>query len=151
MTYLESITYLTGNFIQVCQFVVKNAYRVISLTSMKEKETAYTIHDMSKAEYAEALAKAYVVEHKGLSEQQLIAFFSSAHGLSKKDLDNLKKVLNKRDYIVSYFYIDNTSKLAREEVAIYESIIRELKEYISLAEDLNVSLSKACDRLYRDF
>ncbi len=60
-------------------------------------------------------------------------------------------MLNKRDYLVSYFYLENTSRLALEEVAIYESIIKELKEYVELASKLNVSLSKACDRLYSQF
>ncbi len=151
MTYLESITYLTGNFIQVCQFAIKNAYRVISLTAAKEKETAYMAGSLSQVESAEAIAQAYLVEHKGLSEQQLIIFFENAKGLSKKDMDNLRKVLNKRDYIVNAFYIENTPKLAREDMNVYEAIIKELKENVSLAETLNLSLSKACDRLYRDF
>lgn len=151
MTYLESITYLTGKFIQVCQFAVKNAYRVISLTSVKEKENAYMAGSLTQVESAEAIAKAYILQNKGLSEHQLILFFENAKGISKKDMDNLRKILSKRDYIVSYFYIENTPRMAREDVAVYESLITELKEYISIAESLNLSLSKACDRLYRDF
>ena len=56
MTYLESITYLTGNFLQVSQFAIKNAYRVITLTESKEKETPYMAGASSLAEAAEALA-----------------------------------------------------------------------------------------------
>lgn len=151
MTYLESITYLTGNFIQVCQFAIKNAYRIVSLTSAKEKETPYMVGSMSVVESAEAVAKAYFIQNKGLSDYQLINFFENSKGLSKKDMDTLRKLLSKRDYIVNYFFLDNSSKLAREEVAVYESIIKELHEYVDMAEKLNVTLSKACVRLYDSF
>ncbi len=151
MTYLESITYLTGNFLQVSQFAIKNAYRVITLTESKEKETPYMAGAISLAEAAEALAKAYLTMNNSLSGEELVQFFSLHKGLSSKDFKDLKLILNKRDYLVSYFYLENTSRLALEEVAIYESIIKELKEYVELASTLNVSLSKACDRLYSQF
>lgn len=151
MTYLEKITYLTGNYLQISQFVIKNAYRVIALTEGKEKESYYLSQSSSYVESCEANAKAYILKNESLSGQQLIQFFSMHEGLSKKDFKDLSTVLSKRDYLVSYFYIENSSRMAREDVAIYESIIKELNEYIELANKVNVSLSKACDRLYSSF
>jgi hypothetical protein len=72
MTYLESITYLTGNFLQVSQFALKNAYRVICLTEGKEKETPYMAGALSQVEACEALAKAYLTMNKSLSGEELI-------------------------------------------------------------------------------
>lgn len=151
MTYLESITYLTGNFIQVSQFVLRNAYRVISLTAAKNKENAYLSGGMSQIEAAEAIANAYILQNKGMGLGSLLKFFEIHPGLSKKDSDDLRSVLNKREYLISYFYIENSNRLAMEDVAVYESVIRELKEYIEKANNLNLSLSKACDRLYQAF
>ncbi len=151
MTYLESITYLTGNFLQVSQFALKNAYRVITLTEGKEKETPYMAGGLSQVEACEALAKAYLTMNKSLSGEELSQFFVIHKGLSSKDYKDLKLMLAKRDYLVSYFYIENTPRFALEEVAVYESVIKELKEYVELANKLNVSLSKACDRLYNQF
>lgn len=150
MTYLESITYLTGNFLQVSQFALKNAYRVICLTEGIDKKTPYIFGADLIASF-EAIAKSYVINNQALSGEQLIAFFSLHKGLSNQDMADLKKVLKKRDYLVSYFYIENSAQLAREEIAVYESKINELKEYVDLASKLNVSLSKACDRLYNAF
>lgn len=151
MTYLEKITYLTGNFLQVSQFALKNAYRVIALSEGKSRETHYFSGDMTQVEACEAIAREYLHKGLNLSGAELADFFSKHQGLSVKDYNNLKKMLLKRDYIVSLFYIENSSQLAREEVAIYESKINELQEYVDLASKLNVSLSKACDRLYDMF
>ncbi len=151
MTYLESITYLTGNFIQVSQFVLRNAYRVISLTAAKNKENAYLSGGMSQIEAAEAIANAYILQNKGMGLGSLLKFFEIHPGLSKKDSDDLRFVLNKREYLISFFYIENSNRLAMEDVAVYESVIRELKEYIEKANNLNLSLSKACDKLYQAF
>ena len=92
MTYLESITYLTGNFLQVSQFAIKNAYRVITLTESKEKETPYMAGASSLAEAAEALAKAYLTMNKSLSGEELVQFFSLHKGLSSKDFKDLKLI-----------------------------------------------------------
>ncbi len=151
MTYLEKITFLTGNFLQVSQFVIKNAYRVICLTEGKNKETHYLSKSPEYIEGYESLARSYIIKNESLSGQQLITFFENHVGLSKKDFNDLVKILKKRDYLVSYFFIENSPKMAREEVAVYESLIKELNEYIELANKLNVSLAKACDRLYDMF
>lgn len=151
MTYLESITFLTGRFLQVSQFALKNAYRVVSLTYGKENETPYMKGSMTRQEACEAIAASYLLQNRTFSGKDLITFFEVHPGLSNRDFDALKFVLNKRDYLVSYFFIENSPLLAREEIAIYESKINELKEYVDKAEKLNVSLSKACDRLYGSF
>jgi hypothetical protein len=44
--------------------------------------------------------------------------------------------------------MDNSEALGREEVAIYESKIKELEEYCQDCDKLNVELNKLCDRFY---
>ena len=124
MTYLEKITYLTGNFIQLSQFTLKNAFRFICLLDNKNRENAYT--EQSDAGFV-------VAENKGLS---------------LKDYQKLTFVLKKRDYIVSAFYLDNANQIATEEIAVYVSKINELQGYCDKAMELNQNLVKECDRLY---
>ena len=124
MTYLEKITYLTGNFIQLSQFTLKNAFRFICLLDNKNRENAST--EQSDAGFV-------VAENKGLS---------------LKDYQKLTFVLKKRDYIVSAFYLDNANQIATEEIAVYVSKINELQGYCDKAMELNQNLVKECDRLY---
>lgn len=148
MTYLEKITYLTGNFIQLSQFTLKNAFRFVTLLENKAKETVYT--ERSDASYimAENQAKNLIVDYTFQGSEQILAFLKGM-GLSVKDYEALSFVLKKRDYVVSAFYLDNANQIATEEIAVYVSKINELQGYCDKAIALNKRLAEECDRLYR--
>ncbi len=147
MTYLEKITYLTGNFIQLAQFTLKNAFRFTSLLENKNRGNAYT--EQSDAGYvlAEKKAKDLIVDYTFKGSDEILAYLSDK-GLSTKDYQKLSFILKKRDYVVSAFYLDNASQIATEEIAVYVSKINELQEYCDKAIELNRILAKECDRLY---
>lgn len=151
MTYLERITYLTGNFIQVCQFTVKNAFRVIALTEGKEKQTYYMQNSYEYIQTLEATSKEYLKSSESLSGEKLSEFFTSHHGLSSKDLKDLTSLLTFRDKLIASFYLDNSYAISKEDVTVYEGLIADLTKKIEKLEKLNVSFSKACDRLYDSF
>lgn len=147
MTYLETITYLTGRYLQVSQFALKNAYRLVTLTEGAKKETPYFSEDETYEEALESQAIDLFKKNKSLSGEEQIAYFETREGISEKDRKNLYKVLRKRDYLVGYYFLDNSADFGKEEVAIFESKITELKELVSLAEKTSLSLSKACEKL----
>jgi hypothetical protein len=151
MTYLETITYLTGRFLQVSQFALKNALRLVFLTEGAKKVTPYL---KNSSEYKDSLsAEAIALFHskKSNSGEEWISYFETHEGISQKDQKNLYKMLRKRDYIVGTYFYDNSADLGKEDVGIYESKITELKELVSLGEKLSVSLERACDKLYLTF
>jgi hypothetical protein len=146
MTFLEKITFLTGKFLQLSQYVLKNAYRAVSLIDAKEKYDQKEEKSLVlAASEVKAISLITDMENKGSAE--LISFFNDK-GLDEKDKASLKTLLLKRDYLVSYFYIDNANSLAKEDPGIYESKIAELNDYCSMATKLNKSLSKVCDDIY---
>lgn len=149
MTYLERITYLVGNFIQLSQYVLKNAYRVSTLYQNSLRLDCYTKGDEMIVQ-SEEMAKKLLKEQEGLSSKELSLYFKDK-GLSDKDYRDLTRILLKRDYVVSSFFVENAYALSREEIAVYESKISELEE---LSRDCSVligRLSKESDRMYARF
>lgn len=151
MTYIEKITYQTGSFLQIMQFAIKNAYRLTFLTNGSKVENPSLKGNSTILEVQEASAIKELVKNQSFTSKETISYFSSNEGLSKKDLNTLSKLLKKRDYIISYYFIDNASQLAMENALIYESKIKELDEYINEATNLNISISKSIEKQYKAF
>lgn len=147
MTYLESITYLTGRFVQISQYLLKTSFRLVSLREEEKKRLPFQAKEQ-RIDGAEAKAEALLGEHQGSSAQQLIDFFTDK-GLSVKDRSELSLLLRKRQYLVGSYFLVNDSALGREEVAIYESKINELKELNKKARDLNGHFAKLIDQIER--
>lgn len=147
MTYLEKITYLTGNFIQLSQFTLKNAFRFVSLYDRKNKENVYTEESQASFILAENQAKDLITRFTFEGSEKILSYLSGK-GLSVKEMADLSFILKKRDYVVSAFYLDNANQIASEEIAVYVSKINELQGYCDKAADLNRRLAKECDRLY---
>ena len=102
MTYLEKITYLTGNFIQLSQFTLKNAFRFICLLDNKNRENAYTEQSDAGFVVAENKAKELIQQFTFKGSDEILSFLENK-GLSLKDYQKLTFVLKKRDYMVSAF------------------------------------------------
>ncbi len=145
MTYLERITYLTGRFLEVFQYALYNAYRVATFFDGIKNLTAQT-NTEENIKALESIARTRLVESQGKDvaslEKDLLG-----HGIAVKNEKELHALLLKRNYIVSYFFLDTAPELAREDPRIYENKIDELQEYVDRAIDLNTSLSKAFDRI----
>lgn len=140
MTYLERITYLVGEVMEVSQYALKNAYFVMALTEAK----SVSPHGDSALVLvsSQARAKELLLAHEFLGAEKQIADLQG-QGLSVKDEASLAKLLRKRDYLSTYFFVDNASSLAREEVAVYESKIQELNDLVTLGQSLVKSLTRS--------
>lgn len=138
MTYLERITYLVGEVVELAQYVVKNAYRLNSYLGVghldKEFLTDRNIiaEDQAKKEYEKVLNK---------SGKEIIETLSNSY-LSIKTMEKLSSLLLKRDYLINSFFIDNGYSLSKEDMVVYNDIIAQLEEYSSLAKELNASIAK---------
>lgn len=147
MTYLESITYLTGRFVQISQYLLKTSFRLVSFMEEEKNRLPFQTKE-SIRDGAEAKAESLLNEYQGSSAQELIDFFSNK-GISVKDRNELSLLLRKRQYLVGSYFLVNDSALGREEVAIYESKINELKELNKKARDLNGHFAKLIDEIER--
>ena len=147
MTYLENITFLTGRFVQLSQYLLKTSFRLVALREEEEHRLSYQTKE-SILSGAEAKAETYLSSSQGLSADDLIAFFSGK-GISVKDRNELSFLLRKRQYLVGSYFLVNDAALGREDVAIYESKINELKEYNKKARDLNGHFARLIDQRER--
>lgn len=147
MTYLENITFLTGRFVQLSQYLLKTSFRLVALREEEEHRLSYQTKE-SILSGAEAKAETYLSSSQGLSADDLIAFFSGK-GISVKDRNDLSFLLRKRQYLVGSYFLVNDAALGREDVAIYESKINELKEYNKKARDLNGHFARLIDQRER--
>lgn len=149
MTYLERITYLVGNFIELSQYALKNAFRVAALNTCLNGLDDYTKGSEMLIQ-AESMAKKLLEEYEYSGAMGQLNYFSTA-GISQKNYTLLCKVIKKRDYVTNLFFVENGYALSKEEIAVYESKIVELQELCSLAKDVIVKLDKECEKLYHSF
>ncbi len=147
MTYLENITFLTGRFVQLSQYLLKTSFRLVALREEEEHRLSYQTKE-SIVSGAEAKAETYLSSSQGLSADELISLFSGK-GISVKDRNDLSFLLRKRQYLVGSYFLVNDAALGREDVAIYESKINELKEYNKKARDLNGHFARLIDQRER--
>lgn len=147
MTYLEHIVYLTGEYLQVSQYCLKNAFRVASLFETSKVMNIYT-KGQEMLIQAEASSVSLMEEYEFKGSENTLLFLKDK-GISEKDFAILSKVLKRKDYISTFFYIDKGSDFALEDVKIYESTIRELDEDIERAKKLNLLLDSTASKLYQ--
>lgn len=149
MTYLESITFRTGKFLQLSSYVLKNAYRVYALTEVSDNLSVTGKCD-EMLNSAEALAQKLFLERASLGDEEVLAFFRGK-GLSTKEYKALEKMLLNRTYLMSSFYLDFAYGFSKEDFKEYEKAIALLEDYNAAAEALNISLSKSAEKLYNNF
>ena len=146
MTYLERITYLVGNFIELSQYVLKNAYRVAALYENSKGLDCYT-RGSEMIVQSEENAKRLCKESSLLTGKELEDYFLGK-GLSDRDYKAIVRILRKREYVMNYFFIANAYGLSKEDVMVYESKIQELEDLCKDASVLIGRLSKESDKLY---
>ena len=149
MTYLERITYLVGNFAQLTQYALKNAYRVVTLCDNSKRVNEFTKGDELLV-LSENQAKKLCLDQFTMGSSELEVFFKDK-GMSEANYRALVRILKKRDYVVNYFFIENSYALSREEVAVYESRIEELSSLCEECSKLIAKLCKESDKLYTLF
>ena len=137
MTYLERITYLVGEFIELSQYVVKNAYRLNSYLSVRKQDEEFA---SDRNIIAESIAKKNFQEFIDSKGETLLDFISSSV-LSTKDKEKLRSLILKRNFVINNFFIENGYALSKEDIVVYNDIIAQLEEYVNLAKELNVKFA----------
>lgn len=145
MTYLEKITYLTGRFLQVYQYCLYNAYRVETFFDGIAKLTPQ-VDTEENIQALESRALSKLVANQGLGTKEILAQLLD-HGMSRRDEKEFALLSRKKDYLATYYYLDNAQDLSREDPVVYAGKVQELQEYVDKAVALNQSLSKSADRI----
>lgn len=137
MTYLERITYLVGEVIELSQYAIKNAYRLNAYYEVKLSDNEFVTdrniiaEDLAKKTYEKVLNK---------SGKEILNDLKDSN-LSVKLMNDLTSLLLKRDFLVNSFFIENGYSLSKEDMVVYNDIIAQLEEYSSLAKELNSTLA----------
>jgi hypothetical protein len=149
MTYREHITYGAGTVIETVQYLLKNCYRLKALYQ-RGKEKASYLKGESGLLLSEEEGKKAFFDSLGKTADGILAELKDS-GMSEKDYSSLTRVLKKRDYVVSTYFVDNGYVLSKEEIAVYESKITELDDIAKEAIRLNLAISKEADKAYSLF
>ena len=137
MTYLERITYLVGEFIELSQYAIKNAYRLNSYLNTKKRAEEYTT---DRNIIAENKAKESYSKITNKSGSDILNDLKDS-SISTKDMNKIKSLLLKRDNIINTFFIENGYALSKEDLVVYNDIIAQLEEYRDLAKEINVKFA----------
>ena len=137
MTYLERITYLVGEFIELSQYAIKNAYRLNSYLNTKKRSEEYTT---DRNIIAENKAKESYSKITNKSGSDILNDLKDS-SISTKDMNKIKSLLLKRDNIINTFFIENGYALSKEDLVVYNDIIAQLEEYRDLAKEINVKFA----------
>ena len=137
MTYLERITYLVGEVIELSQYAVKNAYRLNAYLQVKLTDKEFST---DRNIIAEDIAKKAYEKNINKSGKEIIHDLEKSN-LSVKLMDDLTSLLLKRDNLVNNFFIENGYSLSKEDMVVYNDIIAQLEEYSSLAKELNSKIA----------
>ena len=137
MTYLERITYLVGEVIELSQYAVKNAYRLNAYLQVKLTDKEFST---DRNIIAEDIAKKAYERNINKSGKEIIHDLENSN-LSVKIMNDLTSLLLKRDNLVNNFFIENGYSLSKEDMVVYNDIIAQLEEYSSLAKELNSKIA----------
>ena len=137
MTYIERITYLVGEVIELSQYAVKNAYRLNAYLQVKLTDKEFST---DRNIIAEDIAKKAYEKNINKSGKEIIHDLEKSN-LSVKLMDDLTSLLLKRDNLVNNFFIENGYSLSKEDMVVYNDIIAQLEEYSSLAKELNSKIA----------
>lgn len=137
MTYLERITYLVGEVIELSQYAVKNAYRLNAYLKVKLTDKEFS---SDRNIIAEDIAKKAYEKNINKSGKEIIHDLENSN-LSVKMMNDLTSLLLKRDNLVNNFFIENGYSLSKEDMVVYNDIIAQLEEYSSLAKELNSKIA----------
>ncbi len=149
MTHEEKIGLLTGLYLQVSQYALYTAFKVTSLYVQTLRNDDYR-HGVEEVDLALSESDSRVKEFQGKSEEDILSYLDDK-GLSKKEFDSMKKMLKRRDYLVSNFFIDHSKELASQDVQAYDELIDELNKWIDEVTILNQALSKTMNKLIESF
>ena len=141
MTYLERITFLYGEYIQLTGYLFKNTCMLMTMLSSDDKTMCDSISFFSKVEAESYRAYKYFSSLSTEKKEEMI----SSSLLSNRMKKELLNIIDDREKTEYFFFIEND--FSSEEIQRYEQAISQLEEKEENCYRINQQIVKEIDKL----
>ena len=141
MTYLERITFLYGEYIQLTGYLFKNTYMLMTMLSSDDKTMCDSISFFNKVEAESYRAYKYFSSLSTEKKEEMI----SSSLLSNRMKKELLNIIDDREKTEYFFFIEND--FSSEEIQRYEQAISQLEEKEENCYRINQQVVKEIDKL----
>ena len=141
MTYLERITFLYGEYIQLTGYLFKNTCMLMTMLSSDDKTMCDSISFFNKVEAESYRAYKYFSSLSTEKKEEMI----SSSLLSNRMIKELLNIIDDREKTEYFFFIEND--FSSEEIQRYEQAISQLEEKEENCYRINQQVVKEIDKL----
>lgn len=141
MTYLERITFLYGEYIQLTGYLFKNTCMLMTMLSSDDKTMCDSISFFNKVEAESYRAYKYFSSLSTEKKEEMI----SSSLLSNRMKKELLNIIDDREKTEYFFFIEND--FSSEEIQRYEQAISQLEEKEENCYRINQQIVKEIDKL----
>ena len=141
MTYLERITFLYGEYIQLTGYLFKNTCMLMTMLSSDDKTMCDSISFFNKVEAESYRAYKYFSSLSTEKKEEMI----SSSLLSNRMKKELLNIIDDREKTEYFFFIKND--FSSEEIQRYEQAISQLEEKEENCYRINQQVVKEIDKL----
>ena len=141
MTYLERITFLYGEYIQLTGYLFKNTCMLMTMLSSDDKTMCDSISFFNKVEAESYRAFKYFSSLSTEKKEEMI----SSSLLSNRMKKELLNIIDDREKTEYFFFIEND--FSSEEIQRYEQAISQLEEKEENCYRINQQVVKEIDKL----
>ena len=141
MTYLERITFLYGEYIQLTGYLFKNTCMLMTMLYSDDKTMCDSISFFNKVEAESYRAYKYFSSLSTEKKEEMI----SSSLLSNRMKKELLNIIDDREKTEYFFFIEND--FSSEEIQRYEQAISQLEEKEENCYRINQQIVKEIDKL----
>ena len=141
MTYLERITFLYGEYIQLTGYLFKNTCMLMTMLSSDDKTMCDSISFFNKVEAESYRAFKYFSSLSTEKKEEMI----SSSLLSNRMKKELLNIIDDREKTEYFFFMEND--FSSEEIQRYEQAISQLEEKEENCYRINQQVVKEIDKL----
>ena len=141
MTYLERITFLYVEYIQLTGYLFKNTCMLMTMLSSDDKTMCDSISFFNKVEAESYRAYKYFSSLSTEKKEEMI----SSSLLSNRMKKELLNIIDDREKTEYFFFIEND--FSSEEIQRYEQAISQLEEKEENCYRINQQVVKEIDKL----
>ena len=141
MTYLERITFLYGEYIQLTGYLFKNTCMLMTMLSSDDKTMCDSISFFNKVEAESYRAYKYFSSLSTEKKEEMI----SSSLLSNRMKKELLNIIDDREKTEYFFFIEND--FSSEEIQRYEQAISQLEEKEENCYRINQQVVKEIEKL----
>ena len=141
MTYLERITFLYGEYIQLTGYLFKNTCMLMTMLSSDDKTMCDSISFFNKVEAESYRAYKYFSSLSTEKKEEMI----SSSLLSNRMKKELLNIIDDREKTEYFFFMEND--FSSEEIQRYEQAISQLEEKEENCYRINQQVVKEIEKL----